>query len=80
MSVPTCVIPDPSVLPAGVTSYISLSGDIVSLISPNSPERQAFETNIDAGAEPEPQEEPQPAVEVSAHSIAGAAGTGPTVA
>eukprot|EP01043_Picozoa_sp_COSAG02_P065694 COSAG02_NODE_9990_length_2056_cov_2.238631_2_plen_332_part_00 len=48
MSVPTCVIPDPSVLPAGVTSYISLSGDIVSLISPNSPERQAFETDFAA--------------------------------
>lgn len=48
VAIPTCVIPDPTVLPAGVTSYISLSGDIVSLISPNSPERQTFEVDFAA--------------------------------
>eukprot|EP01047_Picozoa_sp_COSAG01_P088331 COSAG01_NODE_20733_length_938_cov_0.949940_2_plen_178_part_00 len=33
--IPTCVIPDPSVLPAGVTTFISLAGDIVTIGSPN---------------------------------------------
>ena len=46
VAIPTCVIPDPTVLPAGVTSYISLSGDIVSLISPNSPARQSFDSTF----------------------------------
>ena len=46
VAIPTCVIPEPTVLPAGVASYISLSGDIVSLISLNSPERQSFDMNF----------------------------------
>jgi hypothetical protein len=40
--IPTCVIPDPSVLPAGVTTFISLAGDIVTIGSPNTPTYNTF--------------------------------------
>jgi hypothetical protein len=42
VAIPTCVIPDPSVLPAGVTTFIALSGDIVTIGSPNTPAYDEF--------------------------------------
>lgn len=42
VAIPTCVIPDPSVLPLGVTTFISLAGDIVTIGSPNTPTYDAF--------------------------------------